>query len=89
MCNQERVDIYSRDLIWKPLSDEQEERYKDNPPRPVSEDILLVTLRRGQELHFECYCEKGLWWAKQTHEHIPYGVHLQRICVYIAFVKLM
>lgn len=57
---QDRVSVYSRDLHWKPLSAAQEERYKDNPPKPVADDILLAILKPGQEIECECYCEKGL-----------------------------
>lgn len=59
-CKQDKLSIYSRDLIWKPQSDEQEALYKDDPPRPVADDILITQLRSGQEIECECICEKGL-----------------------------
>eukprot|EP00933_Yihiella_yeosuensis_P033972 TRINITY_DN27556_c0_g1_i1.p1 TRINITY_DN27556_c0_g1~~TRINITY_DN27556_c0_g1_i1.p1 ORF type:complete len:385 (+),score=66.59 TRINITY_DN27556_c0_g1_i1:49-1203(+) len=61
-CSQreKQLSIYSRDLCWKPLSEKQEERYKDDPPRPVDGDILLAHLKPGQEFEVDCYCEKGI-----------------------------
>eukprot|EP00930_Biecheleria_cincta_P072924 TRINITY_DN60269_c0_g1_i1.p1 TRINITY_DN60269_c0_g1~~TRINITY_DN60269_c0_g1_i1.p1 ORF type:complete len:381 (-),score=62.62 TRINITY_DN60269_c0_g1_i1:130-1272(-) len=57
---QSGLSIYSRDLIWKPLSEAQLSEYKDDPPRPVEPDILLAKLKPGQEIECECYCEKGI-----------------------------
>lgn len=60
VCDQDKLSIYSKDLVWKPLGDDQKEQYKDNPPRPVAEDILITQLRAGQEIEMELFCEKGL-----------------------------
>jgi len=57
---QKGLSIYSRDLIWKPLSEAQLSEHKDDPPRPVEPDILLAKLKPGQEIECECYCEKGI-----------------------------
>merc|ERR1712217_431070 len=52
--------VYSRDLKWEPWSDEQEAKYRDCPPRPVADDILIAQLRSNQEIELECVCEKGI-----------------------------
>jgi len=52
--------VYSKDLIWVPLNDEQREMFKDNPPRPVHSDILLARLRPGQEIKLVVDCVKGV-----------------------------
>lgn len=39
--------VYSRDLIWNPVGD-QAEKFTDDPPRPVYDDILIAKLRPGQ-----------------------------------------
>eukprot|EP00931_Biecheleriopsis_adriatica_P121633 TRINITY_DN96697_c0_g1_i1.p1 TRINITY_DN96697_c0_g1~~TRINITY_DN96697_c0_g1_i1.p1 ORF type:complete len:386 (-),score=97.77 TRINITY_DN96697_c0_g1_i1:33-1190(-) len=57
---QDRLSVYSRDLCWKPLSEEQEKAHKDNPPVPVEGDILIAVLKPGQEIECECFCEKGI-----------------------------
>jgi len=52
--------IYARDFEWIPLSDAQAEKYKDNPPRPVHEDIIITRMRPGQEIELEFYLQKGI-----------------------------
>merc|ERR1712083_700028 len=52
--------VYSKDLKWMPWSDEEAEKYKDDPPRPVADDILIAQLRSNQEIECECFCEKGI-----------------------------
>jgi len=59
-CTGDALSVYSKDLIWKPWSDNQYERFKDDPPRPVVGDILLARLRSGQEIELECFCEVGI-----------------------------
>lgn len=61
-CTQEQQQrsVYSRDLKWIPLSDEQKTKFGDDPPRPVADDILVAKLRAGQEIECECLCEKGI-----------------------------
>lgn len=51
--------VYSGDLEWIPIGD-QAERFKENPPRPLHDDILIAKLRPGQEIEMELICEKGI-----------------------------
>mmetsp|Transcript_16775 Transcript_16775/g.30986 ORF Transcript_16775/g.30986 Transcript_16775/m.30986 type:complete len:358 (-) Transcript_16775:97-1170(-) len=60
VCEQDKVSVYSRDLKWVPWSDDQAQRFQDDPPRPVADDILIAQLRSGQEIECECHLEKGL-----------------------------
>lgn len=59
-CNTGSCSIYSRDLVWEPLTEEQKKKFEDDPPRPVEGDILIAKLRAGQEIECECFCEKGV-----------------------------
>ncbi|KAI7907445.1 DNA-directed RNA polymerase [Cokeromyces recurvatus] len=51
--------VYSSDLIWEPKGN-QEEKFKNNPPRPVHDDIVIAKLRPGQEMEMELHCQKGI-----------------------------
>ncbi|KAI9141253.1 DNA-directed RNA polymerase [Paraphysoderma sedebokerense] len=51
--------VYSSHLIWIPQGD-QAERFKDQPIRPVHDDILIAKLRPGQEIEAEMHCHKGI-----------------------------
>ncbi|KAI8085659.1 DNA-directed RNA polymerase [Thamnidium elegans] len=51
--------VYSGDLVWEPKGN-QEEKFGDNPPRPVHDDIVIAKLRPGQEMEMELHCQKGL-----------------------------
>lgn len=51
--------VYTKHLKWIPIGD-QEERFKDDPPRPVFDDILIGKLNEGQELDLRLHCCKGI-----------------------------
>ncbi|KAI8382379.1 DNA-directed RNA polymerase [Blakeslea trispora] len=51
--------VYSSDLVWEPKGN-QEEKFADNPPRPVHDDIVIAKLRPGQEMEMELHCQKGV-----------------------------
>lgn len=51
--------VYSGDLVWEPKGN-QEEKFGDNPPRPVHDDIVIAKLRPGQEMEMELHCQKGI-----------------------------
>ncbi|KAI9258613.1 DNA-directed RNA polymerase [Helicostylum pulchrum] len=51
--------VYSGDLVWEPKGN-QDEKFADNPPRPVHDDIVIAKLRPGQEMEMELHCQKGL-----------------------------
>lgn len=51
--------VYSGDLEWIPIG-EQAESFKDCPPKPLHDDILIAKLRPGQEIEMELICEKGI-----------------------------
>lgn len=53
------INVYSGDLVWVPQAD-QEEWFKDEPIRPVQDDILVTRLAPGQELDLEVHCEKNI-----------------------------
>ncbi|BEJ13752.1 hypothetical protein CspHIS471_0309260 [Cutaneotrichosporon sp. HIS471] len=50
--------VYTGMMKWVP-SGGQSNRYRDDPPRPVQEDILLVKLRPGQMVDLHCFARKG------------------------------
>lgn len=52
--------IYSKDLVWVPLSDSQRKRFASSPPSVVLDDILITKLRPGQSIEAIIYCEKNI-----------------------------
>ncbi|KAK6588552.1 DNA-directed RNA polymerase I [Cryptosporidium xiaoi] len=52
--------VFSKDIIWVPLSDSQKQKYANNPPKVVNEDILITKLRPGQSIEAVLYCEKNI-----------------------------
>jgi DNA-directed RNA polymerase I and III subunit RPAC1 len=51
--------VLSQHMIWEPKG-EQAQDWKDDPPRPVHNDILLAKLRPGQKMKLELHCTKGI-----------------------------
>ncbi|ANQ08433.1 DNA-diDNA-directed RNA polymerase I [Plasmodium coatneyi] len=52
--------IYSRDLKWCPINEQQKVRFQKNPPRVVDDNILITKLSNGQEIELICFLEKGI-----------------------------
>lgn len=52
--------VYSRDLRWEPVGDQQEWFPANDLPRPVIDDILIMKLRPGQSISLEARCKKGI-----------------------------
>eukprot|EP01125_Pyxidicula_operculata_P021842 TRINITY_DN8688_c0_g1_i1.p1 TRINITY_DN8688_c0_g1~~TRINITY_DN8688_c0_g1_i1.p1 ORF type:complete len:409 (-),score=95.14 TRINITY_DN8688_c0_g1_i1:182-1357(-) len=50
--------VYSKDLVWIPQGD-QEEKFANNPIKPVEDEIILAKLRPGQEISATCVACKG------------------------------
>ncbi|OII77118.1 DNA-directed RNA polymerases I and III subunit RPAC1 [Cryptosporidium andersoni] len=68
-CNKDDIDdkngvtskaIYSKDLIWVPMSESQKRIFEKKPPSVVYPDILITKLRPGQVIEAILYCEKGI-----------------------------
>lgn len=58
---QKKMSVYSKDLRWAPINQQQMDDLQDNdPPTVVDGDILLAQLGPGQEIDLECHCEKGI-----------------------------
>jgi DNA-directed RNA polymerases I and III subunit RPAC1 len=51
--------VYSGQLEWVPIGN-QAKLFKNNPPRPLHDDILIAKLRPGQEIEMEFIVEKGI-----------------------------
>lgn len=60
VCEKGRRAVYSSDLKWQPWSDTQEQEFRDDPPRPVADDIIIAQLRCGQEIEADIYLDKGV-----------------------------
>ncbi|KAH7822200.1 putative RNA polymerase Rpb3 [Monocercomonoides exilis] len=77
--------VYSRDLEWVPISDEQRALFADHPPKPVFGDILIAKLRPKQTIDLTCHCVKGIgkWHAKFS----PVATATYRLLPSISFKK--
>lgn len=84
-CDRDRKSVYSGDLKWEPVSDAQEKRFRDNPPRPISDDILVAKLRSGQEIELSCNCEKGI--GKEHAKWSPVCTATYRLMPHIKLTK--
>lgn len=58
--NQNSIPVFSKDLVWVPLNDHQKEKFKNNHPKVVDENILITKLGVNQEIELVCYLEKGI-----------------------------
>ncbi|KAK1444043.1 hypothetical protein BgAZ_209190 [Babesia gibsoni] len=56
----QNMPVYAKQMKWVPLSVEQAEAFKECPPKPIHEDILLTKLSSGQELDLKVFLEKGI-----------------------------
>jgi len=54
----ENTIVYADQLEWVPIGN-QAELFKDNPPRPVHDKVIIAKLRGNQEIECELKCEKG------------------------------
>ncbi|KAH8738516.1 DNA-directed RNA polymerase I [Cryptosporidium ryanae] len=52
--------VFSKDIVWCPLSESQRQKYIENPPKVVNEDILITKLRPGQSIEAILHCEKNI-----------------------------
>lgn len=86
-CSQKEdtVKIFSSDLVWVPLNDEQREQYKDDPPRPVADDIIITQLKKGQEIDLECLCDKNI--GKEHAKWSPVSTAFYRLKPVIRLTK--
>lgn len=56
---EEGTRVISKDLKWVPQG-KQDEVFRNDPIRPVHDDILIAKLRPGQEIILEMHCEKNI-----------------------------
>jgi DNA-directed RNA polymerase I and III subunit RPAC1 len=76
--------VYSSDLQWIPIGN-QAKRFKDNPIKPVFDNILIAKLNPGQEIHLECYCVKGT--GRDHAKFSPVATATYRLLPEITFKK--
>ncbi|CAD7972869.1 unnamed protein product [Amoebophrya sp. A120] len=58
-CKDSDLTVYSGDLEWRPADDLEKEHFKNNPPRPLHDDIIIARLAKNQEIFLECWAQKG------------------------------
>ncbi|SOS79470.1 DNA-directed RNA polymerase I, putative [Plasmodium sp. gorilla clade G1] len=52
--------IYSKDLKWCPINEQQRIKFEKNPPKVVDENILITKISSGQEIELICFLQKGI-----------------------------
>jgi len=52
--------VYSRELVWQPHSEEERKAFSGAPPKPVANDIMIAKLAPGQEIDLICFAERGI-----------------------------
>lgn len=87
ICDKGTRSVYSKDLVWEPMSKAQKSELTSNGegPAPVADNILITQLRPGQEIECECYCEKGL--GKTHAKWSPVSTAWYRLLPKIEFSK--
>jgi hypothetical protein len=50
--------VLSKDLIWTPIGN-QAQLFRDRPPKPLYDDLLIAKLLPGQEINLRCYAVRG------------------------------
>ncbi|CRH00304.1 DNA-directed RNA polymerase I, putative [Plasmodium relictum] len=58
--NENSLSVYSRDLKWFPLNEQQKIKFENNHPKVVDDNILITKLSSGQEIELICFLEKGI-----------------------------
>eukprot|EP01114_Cavostelium_apophysatum_P015220 TRINITY_DN4104_c0_g1_i1.p1 TRINITY_DN4104_c0_g1~~TRINITY_DN4104_c0_g1_i1.p1 ORF type:complete len:353 (-),score=94.65 TRINITY_DN4104_c0_g1_i1:485-1543(-) len=76
--------VRSANLAWVPQGI-QEDIFRDNPIRPVFEDILITKMRPGQAIELNAYCEKGI--GKTHAKWSPVSTAFYRLLPEITFMK--
>eukprot|EP00164_Ancoracysta_twista_P002461 GFYU01003263.1.p1 GENE.GFYU01003263.1~~GFYU01003263.1.p1 ORF type:complete len:348 (-),score=114.09 GFYU01003263.1:194-1237(-) len=80
----ENETVTSGQLVWQPVG-QQEEMFKDNPPRPVHADIVITKLRPGQRVEMKLICEKGTGYVHAKWS--PVSTAFYRLLPEIKFTK--
>ncbi|GAW81195.1 DNA-directed RNA polymerase I [Plasmodium gonderi] len=58
--NEKYRSIYSRDLKWCPINEQQKTKFQNNQPKVVDDNILITKISNGQEIELVCFLEKGI-----------------------------
>jgi len=74
--------VTTADLVWVPQGN-QAELFRDQPLRPVHQDILISKLRPGQCIDIDCYCEKNI--GKEHAKWSPVSTASYRLMPEISF----
>ena len=76
--------VYSSALKWVPQG-RQAEIFKDDPIKPVFDDIVIAELRPGQRIEAELYVQKGL--GKDHAKWSPVATAFYRLLPEVNFAK--